>query len=74
MPVTVAPPSQLRHFLAMGGHLLGHVFAVALGFVLVIVGLAMGVTMVLLPVGIVIGLLGVAMIVSGVFARITPPA
>jgi hypothetical protein len=74
MPATNAPPTSLRHFLAMGGHFLGHVVAVALGFVLIIVGLAMGVTMVMLPVGIVIGLLGVAMVVSGVFARITPHA
>jgi hypothetical protein len=42
--------------------------------VLIIVGLALGVTMVLLPVGIVIGLLGVALVVGGRFARITPPA
>jgi len=35
----------------MAGHFLGHVAAVVLGFVLIIVGLAMGVTMVLLPAG-----------------------
>jgi len=58
----------------MAGHFLGHVAAVVLGFVLVIVGLAMGVTMVLLPAGIVIGLVGVALVVGGVFARITPAA
>jgi len=58
----------------MAGHFLGPVAAVVLGFVLVIVGLAMGVTMVLLPAGIVIGLVGVALVVGGVFARITPPA
>jgi hypothetical protein len=58
----------------MAGHFLGHVAAVVLGFVLIIVGLAMGVTMVLLPAGIVIGLAGVALVVGGVFARITPPA
>ena len=74
MPVADLPPSPLRHFLALGGHFLGHVAAVALGFVLIIVGLALGVTMVLLPVGIVIGLLGVAILVSGLFARITPAA
>jgi len=38
------------------------------------VGLAMGVTMVLVPAGIVIGLIGVALVVGGVFARVTPPA
>ena len=58
----------------MAGHFLGHVAAVVLGFALMIVGLAMGVTMVLLPAGIVIGLIGVALVVGGVFARITPPA
>jgi hypothetical protein len=56
----------------MTGHFLGHMAAVVLGFVLIIVGLAMGVTMVLLPAGIVIGLVGVALVVGGVFARITP--
>jgi hypothetical protein len=58
----------------MTGHFLGHVAAVVLGCVLITVGLAMGVTMVLLPAGIVIGLLGVALVVGGVFARIAPPA
>ena len=56
----------------MAGHFLGHVAAVVLGFVLIIVGMAMGVTMVLLPAGVAIGLLGVALVVAGVFARITP--
>jgi hypothetical protein len=74
MPLANLQPSPLRHLLTMGGHFLGHVAAVVLGFVLIIVGLAMGVTMVLLPAGVVIGLLGVALVVGGVFARITPPA
>jgi hypothetical protein len=74
MPVTELLPSPLRHVLTIAGHFIGHVAAVVLGFVLIIVGLAMGVTMVLLPVGIAIGLLGVAMVVGGIFARITSPA
>jgi hypothetical protein len=74
MPIANSRPSPFRHVLTMTGHFLGHVAAVVLGFVLIIVGLAMGVTMVLLPAGIVIGLLGVALVVGGVFARITPPA
>ena len=74
MPIANSRPSPVRHVLAMTGHFLGHVAAVVLGFVLIIVGMAMGVTMVLLPVGIVVGLLGVAIVVSGLFARITPPA
>ena len=48
MQIANSRPSPLRHLLTMAGHLLGHVAAVVLGFVLVIVGLAMGVTMVLL--------------------------
>ena len=74
MPNANSRTSPLRHVLTMTGHFLGHVAAVVLGFVLIIVGMAMGVTMVLLPVGIVIGLAGVALVVGGVFARITPPA
>ena len=74
MPIAISRPSPLRHFLTMTGHFLGHVAAVVLGFVMIIVGLAMGVTMVLLPAGIVIGLIGVALVVGGVFARVTPPA
>ena len=74
MPIANSRPSPLRHLLTMLGHFVGHVAAVVLGFVMIIVGLAMGVTMVLLPAGIVIGLLGVALMVGGLFARITPPA
>ena len=57
MPMANSRPSPLRHVLTMTGHFLGHVAAVVLGLVLIIVGMAMGVTMVLLPVGVVIGLL-----------------
>ncbi len=74
MLIANAPPSPVRRLLTMAGHFLGHVTAVVLGFVLIIVGLAMGVTMVLLPAGIVIGLIGVALVVGGVFARMTPTA
>lgn len=49
---------------------LGHIAAVILGFILMVVGLGLGVTMVMLPVGIVIGLLGAAMFIGGLFARI----
>jgi hypothetical protein len=48
---------------------LEHTAAVVLGFVLIILGLGMGVTMVMLPVGIVIGLLGVAILIGGLFVR-----
>jgi len=49
---------------------LGHAAAVAVGFVMMVVGLGLGVTMIMLPVGIVIGLLGAAIVVGGLFARI----
>ena len=49
---------------------LEHTMAVVLGLVMMIVGLALGVTMVMLPVGVVVGLLGLALVVAGLFARI----
>jgi hypothetical protein len=48
-----------------------HVAFVVAGFVLMVIGLALGVTMVLLPVGLVVGLLGFAMFVGGLFARVS---
>lgn len=47
-----------------------HALLVILGFVLMVVGLGLGVTMIMLPVGIVIGLVGFAMFVAGLFARL----
>jgi hypothetical protein len=47
-----------------------HAAAVVLGFVLMVVGLALGVTMIMLPVGVVVGLIGVALFVGGIFARV----
>lgn len=47
-----------------------HALTVLVGFALMVIGLAMGVTMVMLPVGLVIGLVGLAMFVGGLFARL----
>jgi hypothetical protein len=47
-----------------------HAFFVIAGFVLMVLGLGLGVTMIMLPVGLVIGLAGLAMFVGGFFARI----
>jgi hypothetical protein len=55
------------------GHLatfVEHAAFVIIGFVLMIIGLGLGVTMIMLPVGVVVGLVGVAMVVGGLFARI----
>ena len=47
----------------------GHLAAVVLGVVMMIVGLGLGVTMIMLPVGVVVGLVGVALVVAGLFAH-----
>jgi hypothetical protein len=49
---------------------LGHIAAVIIGFVMMVVGLGLGVTMIMLPVGIVVGLIGVAVFVAGLFAHL----
>jgi hypothetical protein len=49
--------------------LLEHAMFVVAGFILMVLGLAMGVTMVMLPVGLVVGLLGFAMFVGGMCVR-----
>jgi hypothetical protein len=54
--------------------IVGHVAAVVVGFALMVAGLGLGVTMIMLPVGLVIGLGGVALFVGGLFAHITPKA
>ena len=59
--------SRCRHGV---GRFLEHAAAVVIGFVMMVVGLGLGVTMIMLPVGLVIGLLGVAVFVGGLFARI----
>jgi hypothetical protein len=56
--------------LAGTGRFLEHAAAVVVGLILMIVGLGLGVTMIMLPVGIAMGLLGVAIVVAGLFARI----
>ena len=49
---------------------LEHTVVVMLGLLMMVVGLALGVTMVMLPAGVVVGLLGLALVVGGLFARI----
>jgi hypothetical protein len=50
-------------------NVLAHIAAVIVGLVMMVVGLGLGVTMIMLPVGIVIGLLGAALFAAGLFAR-----
>jgi hypothetical protein len=58
------------HLFGEIGRFFEHAAAVTIGFVMMVVGLALGVTMIMLPVGIVVGLLGVAVFVGGIFARV----
>jgi hypothetical protein len=46
-----------------------HLAAIIIGFVLMVVGLALGVTIIMLPVGLVIGLVGLALFVGGICVR-----
>jgi hypothetical protein len=52
------------------GSVFAHIAAVFLGLVMMIIGLGLGVTMIMLPVGLVVGLAGVALLVVGLFARV----
>ena len=53
---------------------LEHALFVIVGFAFMVVGVALGVTMIMLPVGIVVGLIGFAMVVGGLFARLAARA
>jgi len=57
------------HVTSIVGVFLGHALAIVVGFVLMVIGLALGVTMIMLPVGLVVGLLGFAIFVAGLFAH-----
>ena len=48
----------------------GHLAAIVVGVIMMIVGLALGVTIVMLPAGLVIGLIGAAVFVAGIFGHI----
>jgi hypothetical protein len=48
--------------------------AIVVGFVMMVVGLALGVTMIMLPLGLVVGLIGVTVFLSGLFAHMNPDA
>ena len=50
--------------------LVEHAAFMIVGFVLMVVGLALGITMIMLPVGVVLGLLGFAMFVGGLLVHL----
>ena len=49
------------------GRIIGHAVAVILGLVLIVIGAGMGVSLVLLPLGVPVGLIGVAIVLWGAF-------
>jgi hypothetical protein len=65
----------MSHVLAPGSigsfvvGLVEHAFFVIAGFVLMVVGLGLSVTMIMLPVGLPLGLLGLAMVIGGLTVR-----
>lgn len=64
------PEGRGRKWLETAETILGHVVAVVLGFILMVVGLGLGVTMVMLPVGLAVGLLGAVMFVWGLLGHL----
>lgn len=61
--------SATRHAIEVGESFIGHVAAVVVGFVLMVIGLGLGVTMIMLPLGLVIGISGLLLVVWGLFER-----
>jgi hypothetical protein len=66
----MAHATSLHTFGAAIAGLAEHIAFVIVGFVLVVLGLGLGVTIVMLPVGLPIGLLGLAMVIGGLTVRI----
>jgi uncharacterized membrane protein len=62
----VIAPRQIADFLIS---VVEHTFFVVAGFVLMVLGLGLSVTMIMLPVGLAVGLLGFAMFVGGMTVR-----
>ncbi len=64
------PGGHGRKLLEKGGQVLSHVAAVVIGLVLMVIGLGLGVTLIMLPVGIVVGLIGVGAFVWGLVGHL----
>jgi hypothetical protein len=66
----VIAPKQIAGFLV---GVIEHTFFITAGFALMVLGLGLSVTMIMLPVGLPVGLLGFAMFVGGMTVRIGQP-
>ena len=64
------PAGRGRGWLAKAQLVLAHAAAVVVGFALMVFGLGLGVTMVMLPVGLVVGLFGVGAFVWGLLGHL----
>jgi hypothetical protein len=56
-----------RHLVEKGERVIGHIVAIILGFVMMVVGVSLGVTMVLLPLGFLLGIAGLLLVLWGFF-------
>lgn len=64
------PAGRGPRLLVLAEQIVSHVAAVVVGFVLMVVGLGLGVTMIMLPVGLVVGLAGVGLFVWGMVGHL----
>jgi hypothetical protein len=58
-----------RNLAGAGGRFLGHTAAVVLGLILMVTGVGLGVTMVLLPIGVPVGLIGLGIFLWGAVGK-----
>ena len=66
-------PHSIRQIASNVLHALPRIAAVLIGFILMVLGLGMSNTLVMLPVGLILGLLGVLLVVGGLFAHVDKP-
>jgi len=66
---TMTEHSTTRELVNGGESFLGHIIAIVAGLVLMIAGVGMGVTVVLLPIGIPVGFAGLGLFLWGFFGR-----
>ena len=64
--------SFASHLMHGAVSVLEHTAAVTVGFAMMVLGLGLGVTIIMLPVGLVVGVLGVLLFVGGLFVRRIP--
>jgi hypothetical protein len=69
----MTPPHSIRQIVSVVMHVLPRIAAIFIGFILMVLGLGMSTTLVMLPVGVLLALLGFALIVGGLFVHIDRP-